>query len=380
MSECRPNRANSVAHNDSDRRRFLLATAMTLLALPALWWANKQSDAGAPNVATVGIEVASGDSADAGAVIAPIDAAAIADHDRSRRATSPTLPTTPVVTAPAPVFLDGPSAKRRNRGAGGRRPARPRRSPRSPPTAELSEHDQPRRLLPRRRRRDGHAHHGDEPRQRPHGQLHRHPRVHRRRATASCCTPTRLRPDRRSHRRADPGRHHLVTHSRPAIRELLESDHLAPRRDLGQNFVADPNTVRRIADLARVGPGDHVVEIGAGLGSLTLALAETGADVTAVEVDRGIVPSCATSSPTGPTSPWSRPTRWSRLERLLDRAGDGRRSGWVLVANLPVQRGDAARLRPARRCPADRPDAGDGAARGGRAFVRDRPHARRTAR
>ena len=69
-----------------------------------------------------------------------------------------------------------------------------------------------------------------------------------------------------------------MTHSRPAIRELLESNHLAPRRDLGQNFVADPNTVRRIADLARVGPGDRVVEIGAGLGSLTLALADTGAD------------------------------------------------------------------------------------------------------
>ena len=49
-----------MAHNDTDRRRFLLATAMTLLALPALWWANKQSDSGAPNVATVGIEVASG--------------------------------------------------------------------------------------------------------------------------------------------------------------------------------------------------------------------------------------------------------------------------------------------------------------------------------
>lgn len=80
-----------------------------------------------------------------------------------------------------------------------------------------------------------------------------------------------------------------MTHSRTRIHELL-GESLAPRRDLGQNFVADPNTVRRIATLAEVGPGDHVVEIGAGLGSLTLALAETGAHVTAVEVDRGIVP------------------------------------------------------------------------------------------
>lgn len=81
-----------------------------------------------------------------------------------------------------------------------------------------------------------------------------------------------------------------MTHSRPRIHDLLHEGGLAPRRDLGQNFVADPNTVRRIAAFAEVGPGDRVVEIGAGLGSLTLALAETGADVLAVEVDRGIVP------------------------------------------------------------------------------------------
>lgn len=81
-----------------------------------------------------------------------------------------------------------------------------------------------------------------------------------------------------------------MTHSRPRIHDLLDEHSLAPRRDLGQNFVADPNTVRRIADLARVGPGDSVLEIGAGLGSLTLALADTGAAVTALEVDRGIVP------------------------------------------------------------------------------------------
>lgn len=80
-----------------------------------------------------------------------------------------------------------------------------------------------------------------------------------------------------------------MTLTRSAIRGLLAERGLAPRRDLGQNFVADANTVRRIAQLAGVGPSDHVVEVGAGLGSLTLALARTGADVTAVEVDRGLV-------------------------------------------------------------------------------------------
>ena len=78
--------------------------------------------------------------------------------------------------------------------------------------------------------------------------------------------------------------------TRSQILELLDRHGLSPSRALGQNFVADPNTVRRIARLAGVGPGDHVVEIGPGLGSLTLALAETGAAVTAVELDRHLVP------------------------------------------------------------------------------------------
>jgi len=81
-----------------------------------------------------------------------------------------------------------------------------------------------------------------------------------------------------------------VTYGRADIHALLEANDLHPSRALGQNFVADGNTVRKIAHLAGVGPGSRVVEIGAGLGSLTLALSETGASVTAVEIDRRIVP------------------------------------------------------------------------------------------
>jgi 16S rRNA (adenine1518-N6/adenine1519-N6)-dimethyltransferase len=130
-----------------------------------------------------------------------------------------------------------------------------------------------------------------------------------------------------------------LTHSRPAIRGLLDDHGLAPRRDLGQNFVADPNTVRRIADLARVGPGDHVVEIGAGLGSLTLALAETGASITAVEVDRGVVPVLATvveESGVGNVTVVEADAMTADWESLIDPTVEG---GWTLVANLPYNVG-----------------------------------------
>ena len=127
-----------------------------------------------------------------------------------------------------------------------------------------------------------------------------------------------------------------MTHSRTRIHELLD-DALAPRRDLGQNFVADPNTVRRIAALAEVGPGDRVVEIGAGLGSLTLALAETGADVTAVEVDRGIVPVLREVVAGHPnvTVVEADATELDWQALLGEPAASPGARGWTLVANLP---------------------------------------------
>src|SRR5664279_5502819 len=69
------------------------------------------------------------------------------------------------------------------------------------------------------------------------------------------------------------------------IRSLADGLDLRPAKHWGQNFVVDAGTVRRIARLAGVGRGDHVLEVGPGFGSLTLALLETGADVTAVEID-----------------------------------------------------------------------------------------------
>jgi 16S rRNA (adenine1518-N6/adenine1519-N6)-dimethyltransferase len=78
--------------------------------------------------------------------------------------------------------------------------------------------------------------------------------------------------------------------TRSQVQQLLEENGLAPSRALGQNFVVDPNTVDRVVRLAEVGPRDHVVEIGGGLGALTLALAGTGATVVTVEIDRHVVP------------------------------------------------------------------------------------------
>jgi len=104
---------------------------------------------------------------------------------------------------------------------------------------------------------------------------------------------------------------------------------LTPSRALGQNFVVDANTVRRIARLAQVGPGDVVVEIGAGLGSLTLALLETGASVEALEIDRHLIePLESVLSPHG--------VRVHHVDALVadyDAILRGRES--VIVANLP---------------------------------------------
>jgi 16S rRNA (adenine1518-N6/adenine1519-N6)-dimethyltransferase len=69
------------------------------------------------------------------------------------------------------------------------------------------------------------------------------------------------------------------------IRDLAAALDLQPTKKLGQNFVVDGNTVRKIVRTAGVVPGDQVLEVGPGLGSLTLGLLEAGAEVTAVEID-----------------------------------------------------------------------------------------------
>lgn len=124
-----------------------------------------------------------------------------------------------------------------------------------------------------------------------------------------------------------------MTHTPTALRALLAEHGLEPSRALGQNFVADPNTVRRIVRLAQLEPGQRVLEIGAGLGSLTLALAEGGAAVTALELDRHLVPILrGVVEPAG-----ARVVEGDAMQvdwaTLLGPPGEG--EAWVLVANLP---------------------------------------------
>ena len=117
------------------------------------------------------------------------------------------------------------------------------------------------------------------------------------------------------------------------LRRLADEVGLRPTKRLGQNFVHDPNTVRRIVAASGVTAEDEVVEVGPGLGSLTLALLETARGVTAVEVD----PALADRLPR--TAAEQAPEFADRLRVV---AGDALRltaedfgSPTTLVANLP---------------------------------------------
>jgi 16S rRNA (adenine1518-N6/adenine1519-N6)-dimethyltransferase len=124
-----------------------------------------------------------------------------------------------------------------------------------------------------------------------------------------------------------------VTHNRQQVRALLDEAGAEPRRSLGQNFVADPNTVRRIVRLAGVQPGDAVVEIGPGVGSLTLALREAGASVVAVEIDPTLAAIVreVTDDEVSVVVTDALEVDWSELLAS--------RPTWKLVANLPYNVG-----------------------------------------
>ncbi len=125
------------------------------------------------------------------------------------------------------------------------------------------------------------------------------------------------------------------------VRELAERLDVTPTKKLGQNFVIDPNTVRKIVRLAGVEPGDRVVEIGPGLGSLTFGLTEVGAQVTAVEIDHRLAAelphTLSAMQPEAAAEGRLRVVRADALEVTLGQLID--QDTWlmpqVLVANLP---------------------------------------------
>jgi 16S rRNA (adenine1518-N6/adenine1519-N6)-dimethyltransferase len=133
---------------------------------------------------------------------------------------------------------------------------------------------------------------------------------------------------------------------RAEIRALLERHGHHPNRSLGQNFLADPNIVDRIVRTAAVGPDDNVLEVGAGTGTLTVALAATGARVVAYEVDHHL------------GSLLAEVLEGTSVElRMADAtAGDiGRDLGlgpWTMVANLPYNVGTPLVLDLLRTAPA----------------------------
>jgi 16S rRNA (adenine1518-N6/adenine1519-N6)-dimethyltransferase len=117
------------------------------------------------------------------------------------------------------------------------------------------------------------------------------------------------------------------------VRELAERLGVRPTKQKGQNFVIDANTVRRIVRAAEVGADDVVIEVGPGLGSLTLALLPEVARVVAVEIDNVLAPALAA------TVTDRRPDLVDRLEvvhadalRVTELPGP---APTALVANLP---------------------------------------------
>ena len=83
---------------------------------------------------------------------------------------------------------------------------------------------------------------------------------------------------------------HPVIASREVTHYILQTFGLKAKKRFGQNFLINEKVVQAIAQAAQIGPGDLVLEIGPGIGTLTQALAETGAQVKSVEIDQSLLP------------------------------------------------------------------------------------------
>jgi len=121
---------------------------------------------------------------------------------------------------------------------------------------------------------------------------------------------------------------------RSEIRNLAKEIDFKPRKSLGQNFVHDANTVRRIVAAASINKNDSVIEVGPGLGSLTLGLLDRGATVTAVEIDSILAQRLPRTIAEHSHSEIHRLTVLNR-DILTLRQADMETQPTALVANLP---------------------------------------------
>jgi 16S rRNA (adenine1518-N6/adenine1519-N6)-dimethyltransferase len=117
------------------------------------------------------------------------------------------------------------------------------------------------------------------------------------------------------------------------IRDLSRQLELRPTKTLGQNFVHDPNTIRRIVRAAQLGPDDVVLEVGPGLGSLTLGLLAAGTRVVAVEVDPRLAAALPATVDRRASGVADRLTVLTRDALRLDAVPEP--APTALVANLP---------------------------------------------
>ncbi len=137
----------------------------------------------------------------------------------------------------------------------------------------------------------------------------------------------------------------MTAQTRTEIASLLDRHGLSPAKRLGQHFLADANITRRIVGLAGLGPGSLVVEVGAGTGTLTRALAATGAHVVAYEVDAGLLP--VLEEVTAGLDVDLRLTDASTVDFGSDLDG----GPWTMVANLPYNVGTPLLLDALRHAP-----------------------------
>jgi 16S rRNA (adenine1518-N6/adenine1519-N6)-dimethyltransferase len=118
------------------------------------------------------------------------------------------------------------------------------------------------------------------------------------------------------------------------IHAILKRHSITPSRSLGQNFVTDPNTIRKIVHLADINSSDHVLEIGPGLGSLTCELANA-AQVVVIEFDRYLIPALRETLEDSDMLGRTEIVEADAMEIHWEDFFSKRDTNWKMISNLP---------------------------------------------